>query len=153
MRKFRAESSEKQAAKAAQTERAIERLDVVEEPRREAELRMIAGPSANLEVKCVDAAANPYLLLAGLLAAGLDGVACRTEPPACFDGDVYAARDLPHVPRTLAEATDLFAASPFAKAAFGQPVVDHYTHFFRTEWAAYMAAVSDWERRRYFERI
>jgi glutamine synthetase len=115
----------------------------------------VVGSDQSLRIECriPGADCNPYLALAGLLAAGLDGVAGRTEPPACFDGDVYAARDLPHVPRSLAEATDLFAASPFAKAAFGQPVVDHYTHFFRTEWEAYTRAVSDWERRRYFERI
>lgn len=115
----------------------------------------VVGRGSSLRVECriPGADCNPYLALAGLLASGLDGIADRTEPPACFEGDVYAARDLPHVPRSLAEATDLFAASPFAKAAFGQPVVDHYAHFFRTEWEAYARAVSDWERRRYFERI
>ncbi len=56
-------------------------------------------------------------------------------------------------PRTLREATDLFAASEFATEAFGDDVVEHYTHFFRTEQAAFDAAVTDWERRRYFERI
>jgi glutamine synthetase len=111
------------------------------------------GPSLRLECRIPGADCNPYLALAGLLAAGLDGIANHTEAPKAFAGDVYAASDLPHVPRSLAEATDLFEASPFAKAAFGQAVVDHYTHFFRTEWAAYSAAVSDWERRRYFERI
>jgi glutamine synthetase len=111
------------------------------------------GPSLRLECRIPGADCNPYLALAGLLAAGLDGIANRTEAPEAFEGDVYAARDLPHVPRSLAEATDLFEASPFAKAAFGQAVVDHYTHFFRTEWEAYSAAVTDWERRRYFERI
>jgi glutamine synthetase len=111
------------------------------------------GPSLRLECRIPGADCNPYLALAGLLAAGLDGIANRTEAPDAFAGDVYAARDLPHVPRTLAEATDLFEASPFAKTAFGQAVVDHYTHFFRTEWEAYSAAVTDWERRRYFERI
>jgi glutamine synthetase len=111
------------------------------------------GPSLRIECRIPGADCNPYLALAGLLAAGLDGVGQRTEPPPCFDGDVYAARDLAHVPRSLVEATDLFEASPFAKQAFGQPVVDHYAHFFRTEWDAYMTAVSDWERRRYFERI
>jgi glutamine synthetase len=112
-----------------------------------------SGPSLRVECRIPGADCNPYLALAGLLASGLDGVANRTEPPDCFEGDVYAARDLPHVPRSLAEATDLFVASPFAKAAFGQQVVDHYAHFFRTEWEAYSSAVSDWERRRYFERI
>jgi glutamine synthetase len=111
------------------------------------------GPSLRLECRVPGADCNPYLALAGLLASGLDGIANRTEPAPCFAGDVYAARDLPHVPRSLAEATDLFVASPFAKAAFGQSVVDHYAHFFRTEWDAYAGAVSDWERRRYFERI
>jgi glutamine synthetase len=121
---------------------------------RTAGVRVVGGgPSLRVECRIPGADCNPYLALAGLLASGLDGIANRTEPPACFDGDVYAARDLPHVPRSLAEATDLFVASPFAKAAFGQQVVDHYAHFFRTEWEAYSSAVSDWERRRYFERI
>jgi glutamine synthetase len=111
------------------------------------------GDSLRVECRIPGADCNPYLALAGLLASGLDGMARRTEPPGCFEGDVYAARDLPHVPRSLAEATDLFAASPFAEAAFGRQVVDHYAHYFRTEWEAYSRAVSDWERRRYFERI
>ena len=116
-------------------------------------MRVGDGPSLRIECRIPGADCNPYLAIAALLAAGLDGIAQGTEPPPCFDGDVYAAADLPHVPRTLAEATDLFVASPFAEQAFGQAVVDHYAHFFRTEWDAYMTAVSDWERRRYFERI
>ncbi|MGZ5153023.1 MAG: glutamine synthetase, partial [Burkholderiales bacterium] len=64
-----------------------------------------------------------------------------------------AARNLPRVPYTLAEATELFEHSDFAKRAFGSDVVDHYLHFFRTEQKAYNFAVTDWERRRYFERI
>jgi glutamine synthetase len=112
-----------------------------------------AGPSLRLECRIPGADCNPYLALAALLASGLDGVARSTEPPPCFEGDVYAAGDLPHVPRSLAEANDLFVESPFATAAFGEEVVDHYAHFFRTEWEAYTSAVSDWERRRYFERI
>ena len=65
------------------------------------------------------------------------GIRNRIEPPACFTGDVYAARHLPHVPHTLRDATDLFEASGFAKRAFGEDVVEHYAHFFRTEEAAY----------------
>ena len=51
------------------------------------------------------------------------------------------------------DAIDLFAASAFVRDAFGSDVQDHYTHFYRTEQQAYDAAVTDWERRRYFERI
>jgi glutamine synthetase len=112
-----------------------------------------SGDSLRVECRIPGADCNPYLALAGLLAAGLDGIANQTEPPERFVGDVYAAGDLPHVPRTLHEAVDLFEASAFAKAAFGEEVVQHYTHFFRTEQSAYDAAVTDWERRRYFERI
>ena len=57
------------------------------------------------------------------------------------------------VPLTVADATDLFASSEFAKQSFGPEVVEHYTHFFRTECEAYARAVTDWERKRYFERI
>ena len=111
------------------------------------------GDGLRIECRIPGADCNPYLALAALLAAGLDGIASRTEPPPRFVGDVYASRDLPHVPRTLRDAIDAFEASEFAKAAFGEEVVAHYTHFFRTEQAAFDGAVTDWERRRYFERI
>ena len=57
------------------------------------------------------------------------------------------------MPYTLRDATESFAASGFAKRAFGEEVVEHYAHFFRTEETAFRVAVTDWERRRYFERI
>jgi len=57
------------------------------------------------------------------------------------------------VPYTLSQAADLFEKSAFAKQAFGQAVHEHYTHFYRSEVQAYDKAVTDWERRRYFERI
>jgi glutamine synthetase len=70
-----------------------------------------------------------------------------------FSGDMYAAKDLPEVPKSLRAATDSFAESKFARKAFGADVVQHYTHFFRDEEAQYEKAVTDWERQRYFERI
>jgi glutamine synthetase len=57
------------------------------------------------------------------------------------------------VPYTLSQATETFVKSDFAKRAFGEEVVEHYSHFYRTEAAAYDKAVTDWERARYFERI
>ncbi len=111
------------------------------------------GPSLRIECRIPGADANPYLALAASLASGLDGLANRIEPPECFVGDVYAARDLPRVAYTLAEATQAFEKSEFAKRAFGSDVVEHYGHFFRTEVRAFDSAVTDWERQRYFERI
>lgn len=111
------------------------------------------GQSLRIECRIPGADCNPYLAYAAALASGLDGVANRIEPPPIFAGDVYQAQELPHVPKSLREATDLFAASEFALQAFGEDVVEHYTHFFRVEQAAYDNAVTDWERRRYFERV
>jgi len=65
---------------------------------------------------------------------------------------VYAAQELPHVPRTLNESIAALEASTFARVAFGDAVIDHYLHFFRTEQRKFDAAVTDWERRRYFEQ-
>ena len=115
----------------------------------------IVGSGASLRIECriPGADANPYLAFAAAIASGLDGVAAKTEPPPMFSGDAYSARDLPRVPATLRDATELFAASEFAHRAFGADVVEHYAHFFRSEQAAYDAAVTDWERKRYFERI
>lgn len=115
----------------------------------------VVGRDQSLRIECriPGADANPYLAFAASLASGLDGIANKIEPPPCFTGDIYAARHLPRVPYTLAAATDQFAASEFAQRAFGADVVEHYAHFFRTEQAAFNSAVTDWERRRYFERI
>jgi glutamine synthetase len=111
------------------------------------------GPARRVECRIPGADCNPYLALSGLLASGLDGIAHRTEPPEAFVGDVYAAEHVEQVPMSLRQATEAFAASAFAADAFGVDVVEHYAHFFRTEQAAFDRSVTDWERRRYFERI
>jgi glutamine synthetase len=111
------------------------------------------GDGLRIECRIPGADANPYLAFAAALASGLDGIARRTEPPPIFRGNVYEARELPEVPKTLRDAHAGFAASAFAREAFGDDVVEHYAHFFASEQAAYDQAVTDWERRRYFERI
>jgi glutamine synthetase len=111
------------------------------------------GESLRIECRLPGADCNPYLAFAASLASGLDGIANRTEPPEHFSGDIYAAQDLPRVPYTLAEATERFGSSDFARRAFGNDVVEHYLHFFRSEQRAYDMAVTDWEIQRYFERI
>ena len=111
------------------------------------------GPSLRIECRIPGADCNPYLAFAASLASGLDGIANQIEPPECFVGDIYAAKHLPRVPYTLKEAIGHFENSEFAKKAFGEQVVEHYTHYFKTEQEAYDQSVTDWERKRYFERI
>ena len=121
---------------------------------RTASFRVVGtGQSRRVECRLPGADCNPYLAYAGALAAGIAGIEQQLPLPDEFRGDVYAAADLPRVPRTLGHATDSFDGSAMARAAFGDDVVDHYTHFFRSEVEAYHATVTDWERRRYFERI
>ena len=111
------------------------------------------GKSLRIECRIPGADCNPYLAFAASLACGLDGIKNQIEPPAIFEGDVYAAKTLPSVPRSLAEATERFSKSEFAKAAFGEAAIMHYTHHFTQELNAFNRAVTDWERKRYFERI
>lgn len=111
------------------------------------------GSSLRIECRIPGADCNPYLTFAAALASGLDGIENKIEPPACFEGDIYAAAHLPRVPYTLGEAVTLFENSPFARQAFGEEVVKHYSHFYKTEFGAYNKTVTDWERRRYFEQI
>jgi glutamine synthetase len=114
----------------------------------------IVGHGSSLRVECriPGADANPYLALAATVAAGLDGVARRIEPPPMFRGDVYRAADLPQLPRNVPEAVAEFERSTFFREAFGAGVVDHLVHFARTEQRKFDEVVTSWERRRYLER-
>jgi glutamine synthetase len=107
---------------------------------RETALRMVTGSlgdsdrAANIEVKCVDLQANPYLLLAGLLAtggAGLDAEATLPDPvdvdPAVLGDDVLAERGIVRLPSTLAAALDAFTADDVLRAAFGDALMGSIT--------------------------
>ena len=106
-----------------------------------------------IECRIPGADCNPYLAFAAAIVSGLDGIRNKIEPPEMFTGDIYAAAHLPRVPYTLKEANEVFRHSTFAKSAFGESVVKHYAHHFEMEVQAFEQVVTDWERRRYFERI
>jgi glutamine synthetase len=110
------------------------------------------GSSLRIECRAAGADANPYLAFAVTLAAGLDGIKKKIEPPKAFEGDVYAAQDLPQVPHSLNESIDALQRSKWAREVLGKDVVEHYLHFFRTEQRKFDSVVTDWERKRYFEQ-
>ena len=121
---------------------------------RTASFRVVGkGPSLRIECRIPGADCNPYLAFAAALASGLDGIERKIEPPPVFEGDVYTAQALPSIPATLRDATALFTSSGFVREALGEDVAGHYAHFFAVEQDAYDAAVTDWERKRYFEQI
>jgi glutamine synthetase len=116
-------------------------------------LRVVGhGRSRRFENRVPGGDVNPYLAVAGMVAAGLYGIEHRLELPEPCAGNAYAA-DHAHVPTTLREAAELWEHSPIARAAFGDEVVDHYRNMARVELAAFDAAVTDWELRRGFERL
>ena len=110
------------------------------------------GPSLRAECRIPGADANPYILYAAAIAAGLDGIRNRIEPPEIFQGDLYSAQELPRVPGTLREAISELERSDMAREAFGEDVFEHYLHFLRTEQRKFDEVVTCWERSRYFER-
>ncbi len=110
------------------------------------------GPSARMENRVPGGDVNPYLAIAAMLAGGLHGVDNALELEPELVGNAYTS-GRPTVPRTLREARNAFNGSTIARAAFGDDVVDHYVHAADTELAAFDAAVTDWERRRGFERL
>jgi len=111
------------------------------------------GQSLRIECRIPGADCNPYLIYAAALSSGIAGIQHKIEPPDIFQGDIYQAEHLPEVPPTLTDAIQKFKTSDWVKQTFGEAVVSHYTHFYETEQAAYNQTVTDWERRRYFERI
>jgi len=110
------------------------------------------GSALRLECRAPGADANPYLAFAVTLAAGLDGIRNQIEPPPMFEGDVYAAQNLPQVPHSLNESIVELEKSIWLRETLGDDVVEHYLHFFRTEQRKFDEVVTSWERSRYFER-
>ncbi len=111
------------------------------------------GSGMRVENRIPGADANPYLAFAATIAAGLYGIEKRLSLPPEFKGNAYQKPDLPRVPETLREAIQVFEESQDLRSIFGAEVVDHYAHAARLEQKAFDHAVTDWEMKRYFERI
>jgi glutamine synthetase len=110
------------------------------------------GESLRIEYRVPGGDANPYLAVASIIAAGLHGVDRELPLPAPFVGNAFSS-GLPRLPETLAESVALWEASDVARDAFGADIVGHYATAGRAELAAYQREVTDWERRRGFERL
>ncbi|MET9592313.1 glutamine synthetase family protein [Streptomyces sp. NPDC006516] len=116
-------------------------------------LRVVGhGRSMRFENRLPGGDVNPYLAVAGLVAAGLHGIENELELPEACEGNAYTA-GYDQVPTTLREAAELWESSATARAAFGDETVAHYRNMARVELEAFDAAVTDWELRRSFERL
>lgn len=111
-----------------------------------------SGSSLRIENRLPGGDANPYLTYAAILASGLYGIEHGIEPSDEFRGNAYEATGVPRMPLAMYEAIDAFRESPLALEAFGSEVVQHYLNMAEVEQREFDMAVTDWERRRYFER-
>lgn len=117
-------------------------------------LRVVGeGGGLHIENRLPGADANPYITLAGMLAAGLWGIEHQLDCPPEYHGNAYADPHLPRVPNRLGEAIRLFEGSSAIKESFSEVIVAHYLNAARIEYEAYQGIVTSWERERYFERI
>jgi glutamine synthetase len=110
------------------------------------------GQGLHIENRLPGADVNPYLAVAAMVAAGLHGLDAGLKLEPAAQGSAYDA-GYPRVPDTMRAARDLFAASQVAREAFGEEVVEHYTHRADIELAAFESSITDWERFRGFERL
>ena len=116
-------------------------------------LRLVGhGAGLRLENRVPGGDVNPYLAVAGIIAAGLDGIKNKLKLEPAFTGNAYES-DSSRVPASMPEALELWEKSEWVKQTFGAEVQAHYANMARVEIAAYGKAVTDWELFRNFERF
>lgn len=112
------------------------------------------GMATRLELRSPDTAANPYLLLAACLKAGLDGIRNHMEPPGETIRNVFLMSDeekaaLRKLPSNMEHALDEYYHDPLIREALGDHIFTTYGKMKETEWKEYQSSVTDWEIRRY----
>jgi glutamine synthetase len=116
-------------------------------------VRVAAG--GRFEYRGVDASCNPYLSVASLLRAGLDGVRRRVDPGPPQVGNTYEllqqGADIEKVPDSLGAALEALERDEVVKSALPGRLYKVFHHYKRDEWERYLAAVTDWERQEYLE--
>ncbi len=113
---------------------------------------MIRIPDSDrIEVRLADGAANPYLLQAVLIGAGLWGVANKTDPGKRLDIDMYAeghkVKNAPKLPLNLLDALRAFQNNKIMRSILGAEFADSYLKLKMEEWNSYMQHFSEWERQ------
>ena len=116
------------------------------------------GASTRLELRSVDPSANPYMAVAAVLAAGLDGLKNKIEPAQPVDRNIYSmtederkAAGIVDLPSTLHNALKAMREDEVIKDALGNHLYSNFMEGKRLEWDAYRLEVSQWERDQYLE--
>ncbi len=114
------------------------------------------GISTRVEVRSVDPAANPYLAMAVLLKAGLDGIKNKLEAPKPIDRNIYVmnkeervAAGIADLPATLYAALEELKSNEVIQAALGEHLLEHFIEAKEIEWDMFRTQVHPWERDQY----
>lgn len=114
------------------------------------------GLSTRVEVRSVDPAANPYLAMAVLLKAGLDGIKNKLTPPAPVDRNIYVMskeerieEGIIDLPATLVQALDQLKSDEVIVAGLGEHIFEHFIEAKEIEWDMFRTVVHPWEREQY----
>lgn len=116
------------------------------------------GMSTRIEVRSPDPSCNPYLAIAAMLAAGLDGIERDLQLPPPVNRNIYRMSDadkeaigIQSLPDNLSRALDLFERDEVLVDALGEHVLTHFIEAKRMEWNIYRTQVSEWERDQYLQ--
>ncbi len=114
------------------------------------------GESTRVELRSPDSSANPYLVLAVCLAAGLDGIKNKIVPPDSVNQNIFDlteeekhALQIDTLPSNLGEALEELKKDEFICGVLGEHISSKYVEAKEKEWAAFMASVTDWEINEY----
>lgn len=117
------------------------------------------GVGTRMELRSPDPSANPYLALATILHAGLDGVEAKMTPPTPVESNIYkmsaeerAEKGIESLPATLREALECMEKDPLIKKALGDHAYDAYLQSKRVEWEDYRTKVHGWEIDEYLNK-
>ena len=121
---------------------------------RTAGFRVCGEGTKGVRVECRIGGAdlNPYMAMAALLAAGLDGIEQKLPLEPEMKGDMYESANARAIPGTLREAAERMHGSAMLRTAFGEDVIDHYHHAAMWEVAEHDRVVTDFEVSRLMER-
>lgn len=118
------------------------------------------GAGTRIELRSPDPAANPYLLLALCLAAGLDGIKNQMKPPKAVNGNIFELTEremkrakIESIPGDLQQAVIAMEADPFIKQTLGERVFNKYVEAKKKEWDTYRKQVTQWEIDEYLYKI
>lgn len=114
------------------------------------------GLSTRVELRSVDPTANPYMAMAVLLAAGLDGVENKMAPPTPVNGNIYdmtmeerIENGIVNLPATLKEALTKLSEDETMIEAMGAHLYEHFIEAKEIEWDMFRTTVHPWEREQY----